>query len=165
MFKTRAHWNSPKPGGVPPETCKSLIVLFVSEAGDIANPFHLPFPIKVVFWSQRLGREGISHSSAMGRPHEGRTGLQACRFSRVFYFWKIVGQAAGKDFSSFDETHLVSFSSLCIRLAFIAWEGRVLSECSKLWWSLYSSGGSLHNTQRNRHIRKKSDGNGSEVGN
>lgn len=132
MFKTGAHWNSPKPGRFPPETCKSLIVLFVSEAGDIANPFHLPFHINVIFRSGRLAREGINHSLAMGYPHEGRTPFQACRSSRVSYFLKIVGQAACEDFSSFDETRLVSFSSSCIQLAFIAYEGRALSECSRL---------------------------------
>ena len=86
-----------------PETDKSLIVLFVCEAGDTANSFHLPTHINVIFWSGRLMRRGISYSTlAVGHPHEGGILSPTCRLPRVFFFffWKIVGQVAYHDLTS-----------------------------------------------------------------
>lgn len=95
MIQTGAHWNSPKPGRVPPETDKSLIVLFVCEVGDTANLFHLPTHINVIFWSGRLTMGGISYNTlAVGHPHEGGIPPPTCRLPILVFFWKIVGQVA-----------------------------------------------------------------------
>lgn len=86
-----------------PETDKSLIVLFVCEARYTANPFHLPTHINVIFWSGRLMRRGISYSTlAVGHPHEVGYSLQPADYPEyfLFFFWKIVGQAAYHDLTS-----------------------------------------------------------------
>lgn len=132
---------------------------FVSEAGDTANPFHLPLHINVIFWSGSFGRGGITH------PVPGRdtpASLQTLQRTFVFEDWWSSG-LSWFNFPSFDETLSVSFSSWCIQLAFIGYWGRVLSEQSRLWWSAYSSGGKF-NPQRGRH-KKQSDGNECSVEN
>ena len=79
------------------ETDKSLIVLFVCEAGETANPFHLPTHINIIFWSGRLTEGGISYNTlAVGHPHEGGIPPPTCRLP-IFFFFKIVGQVAYRD--------------------------------------------------------------------